>query len=113
MRISVFLGLLLLVLLAVSCTKSDAEGLGLIWVETELFLCCNVWGEVQAHDEIPAKVKSFFRKEGMIAQEVEVIEVGFTVICGTCCQCPADRNIRVQIPSIFKERAASFGFEEI
>ncbi|NRB46947.1 MAG: hypothetical protein HRU41_04695 [Saprospiraceae bacterium] len=112
MRSLILCGLIGWALLGLSCSKNEAGDLNLIWVETDLFLCCNVWGEAESIDDIPAKVKSFFRREGMIAQEVEVLEVGYTVICGTCCKCPADHEIRVQIPSVFKDRAASFGFEE-
>lgn len=113
MRLTISFSSMLLVLLAFSCAKSDTDDLGLIWVESDLFLCCNVWGEAESTDEIPAKVKSFFRREGMISQDVEVIETGFTVICTSCCKCPADHIIRVQIPAIFREKAATFGFEEL
>lgn len=112
MKSLILYSLMGLVFFSLSCSKSEADDLSLIWVETDLFLCCNVWGEAESTDEIPAKVKSFFRREGMIAQEVEVIEIGFTVICVTCCKCPADHKIRAQLPAIFKEKAASFGFEE-
>lgn len=112
MRLLICWGLFWVLLTAYSCSKNDMNASDTIWVETALFSCCNVWGEYQSKDEIPAKVSSFFRQEGMIAQEVEVIETGFTVICTTCCKCPADHNIRVQIPSVFKTQAASFGFEE-
>ncbi len=112
MRFPLFFSLIGLIFLSMSCSRNDAENLSLIWVESDLFLCCNVWGEAESTEEIPSKVKTFFRREGMIVQEVEVVETGYTVICGTCCKCPADHNIRVQLPSVFKAKAASFGFEE-
>ncbi len=113
MRSLLLFSLMGLLFISISCSKKDASDLSLIWVESDLFLCCNVWGEAESTEEIPGKVKSFFRGEGMIVQKVEVIETGFTVICGTCCKCPADHNIRVQIPFLFKAQAANFGFEEL
>lgn len=112
MRFPSLLILVGVIFLSTSCSKNDAVDLGLIWVESKLFLCCNVWGEAESMEEIPGKVSSFFRSEGMIAQEVEVVETGFKVICVTCCQCPTEHNIRVRISSVFKAQAASFGFEE-
>lgn len=112
MRLLNFWVLCILFLTISSCSKNGGDTIDLICVESDLFLCCNVWGEAESIEEIPSKVKSFFRREGMIAQAVEVVEIGFTVICGTCCKCPADHNIRVQIPSIFKAQAANLGFEE-
>lgn len=103
--------LLFAVLFSLAGCQRDDDGVNsLIWVESVIYQCCNVWGDPGIDGDIISMVSTFFQEEGMNTQEVEIVDRGNGVVCVHCCQCPTDEVVRVRLSSSFEEKAATFGF---
>lgn len=110
MRSVRFFSLILVFLSFTSCQKNEDGDDSFIWVESMVFQCCNVWGDPGVNDDIISMISTFFVEEDMTTRAIEIVDRGTGVLCTHCCKCPTDQVIRVRLHSVFKEKAASFGF---
>jgi len=93
-----------------SCSKEQDQNR--VWVEHEVAMCCNPWGEGSTANDLEERVIEFLEANSIPIFESRQRDTGQRFRCFHCCGCPTGNFVGVLIPTDDVVTANELGFME-
>lgn len=91
-----------------SCQKADLN----ITVKSEVFQCCNIWGDTTTAADTPETLPAFLDEKNIEFTDIVIIDNELIVLCTMCCNCPAGKTVEFKVSSEDLEEVLDLGFVE-